>query len=69
MAISTCLFKLEWENGNLVKLGRKDEGEGSYLTIFEMEENGSWADWTHIASIMNSCFARKVDDIGDTMKG
>ncbi len=69
MALSTCLFKLEYENGNKVQLSRKDEGRESYLLIAEITENGSWADWESIATIMNNCFTRKVKEVEEIMKG
>lgn len=67
MAVSTSVFTLTWENGKEVKLTQSDAG-ASAITIFNTEENGSWADWDYMASIMNNSFARKVEAIGTEMK-
>lgn len=69
MALSTCVFTLTWENTNEIKLTRLDEGEENAITILNIEENGSWKDWEHIASLMNNTFARKVEAVGEVMKG
>ena len=66
MAVGTSVFTLTWENNKEMKLTRSQDG-GTAITILNVEENGSWHDWSSIATIMNNCFSRKVADIGTAM--
>lgn len=68
MAIEECLFKLEWDNGEIIRVSRLDEGEEEYIVLVEVEENGSWADWSHIAALAQGAFERKIKDIEEVMK-
>ena len=60
---------MEWENDSHIELFRKDENAEAYITVLKVDENGSWADWEHYAAVMNNCFARKITQVGEEMKG
>lgn len=68
MAQQVRLIRLTWENGVGFKMDTK-LGEGSYITIIEMDENGSIAQlWPPAQQLMEKYFEGVVTGVGGEMK-
>ena len=63
------LIRLTWENGVNFKMDTK-LGDGSYITIMEMEENGCIAKlWPDAQNLCEKFFGKCITDIGTVMSG
>ena len=68
MATTQYLIRVKYENGNVFSVEQKI-GDGTYVTIIEVEENGAiGALWSGVQIACENYWKHLITTIGDIMK-
>lgn len=68
MAVSKVEYKILYENDSHFKFQQSID-DGDWIDIVALEENAHIDQlWDHVASICNTQFKLKMDEIGEVMK-